>query len=300
MKGTFAKRLILFLLTNLAVIVVLGVVLRVLGVERWFAREGVELNYTALLVFAAIVGFAGSLFSLAISKWMAKTFTGARVIEEPRSEGEVWLVETVARLAHQAGIGMPEVAIYPSPDMNAFATGARRNHALVAVSEGLLLGMRPAEIEAVLAHEVSHVANGDMITLALLQGVLNTFVIFFARVVGFTVDRVLLRNDRDYGIGYWVSTIAAEIVFGILASLIVMWFSRQREYRADHGSATLVNPQAMIAALERLRDARVPSMLPSSLKTFGIRMGEGRGLTRLFMSHPPIEERIAALRERTA
>lgn len=297
MKPRFMTRIGLFLLTNLAVLVVLAVVLRLLGVERILDEQGVGLDYRALLILSSVIGFGGAFVSLAMSKWIAKRSTGARVIEDPRDETEAWLVATVRRLAGQAGIGMPEVAIYDSEDMNAFATGARRHRALVAVSSGLLQRMRPEEVEAVLAHEVAHVANGDMITLALVQGVVNTFVIFLSRVIGFVVDRVVFRTQRGHGPGFWITAIVAQILLGILASIIVFWFSRRREFRADHGAARMRGPRPMIAALERLGAARGPAALPDSLKAFGIRGASRRGLARLFMSHPPLEERIAALQK---
>jgi len=288
------KRIGLFLVTNLAVILVLSVVLRLLGVDQILDESGSDLNYESLLVLSLVIGFGGSFISLAISKWMAKRSTGAKVITQPRNEVESWLLNVVERQAQQAGIDTPEVAIYPAPDMNAFATGARRNSALVAVSTGLLQSMPRDEIEAVLAHEISHVANGDMVTLTLVQGVVNTFVIFLSRVVGHFVDRVILRNESGHGIGYFVSVIAAQIVLGILASTIVMWVSRKREFRADAGSASLNGNQAMIRALERLGRGR-PAELPESLAAFGISGSKTSGIKKLFMSHPPIEERIAAL-----
>ena len=288
------KRVVLFIATNLAVVLVLSIVLRLLGVDRILDESGAGINYEALLVLSVVFGFGGSFISLAISKWMAKRATGAHVIERPSNATESWLVGTVQRLAQQAGIDMPEVAVYDSPDMNAFATGARRNAALVAVSTGLLQGMKKDEVEAVLAHEISHVANGDMVTLALVQGVVNTFVIFVSRVIGHIVDRVVLKNDRGYGIGYFMSVIAAQLVLGILASVIVMYVSRWREFRADAGSAKLNGKQPMINALSRL-DQRGPAQLPESLEAFGISGRVGHGLKRLFMSHPPIPERIAAL-----
>jgi heat shock protein HtpX len=250
----------------------------------------------ALLVFAAVIGFGGAFISLAISKWSAKFMTRAKVIDTPRTELEQWLVTTVKRQADMAGIGMPEVAIYDSPDVNAFATGMNRNKALVAVSTGLLRKMSRDEAEAVLGHEVAHVANGDMITLALIQGVINTFVIFIARVIGHVVDRVVFRNERGHGPGFWITTIVAEIVLALLASIIVMWFSRQREFRADKGGAQLAGREKMIAALERLKQTYEPSQLPDQIKAFGISGGMGRGIKRLFMSHPPLDERIAALK----
>ncbi len=289
------KRVILFVATNLAVVLVLSIALRALGVERLLEESGTGINYEGLLILSLVIGFGGSFISLAMSKWMAKTSTGAHVITHPANSTEAWLVSTVDRLSRAAGIRNPEVAVYDSPDMNAFATGARRNNALVAVSTGLLRNMRQDEIEAVLAHEVSHVANGDMVTLALVQGVLNTFVIFLSRIVGVIVDRVVFRNERGYGIGYFVSVIAAQLLLGILASIIVMWVSRYREFRADAGSAQLNGKQPMINALARLQKS-VPAQLPESLEAFGISGRNGGRLKRLFMSHPPIPERIAALK----
>jgi heat shock protein HtpX len=289
------KRIALFLVTNLAVILVLSIVLRLLGVDRILDEAGTGLNYQALLIMSAVVGFGGSFISLAMSKWMAKRATGARVIVSPANSTESWLLNTVQRLAQNAGIDMPEVAVYDAPDMNAFATGARRNSALVAVSSGLLRGMKQDEVEAVLAHEISHVANGDMVTLTLIQGVVNTFVIFLSRIVGHIIDRVILKNDRGYGIGYFLSVLVAQMLLGILASIIVMWVSRHREFRADAGSASLVGKQPMINALARL-DRSQPAALPQALQAFGISgKRAGSGLTRLFLSHPPIAERIAAL-----
>ena len=289
------KRVALFVATNLAVLVVLSVVLRLLGVDRILDESGTGLNYEALLVFSAVIGFGGSFISLALSKWMAKRSTGAQVITQPRNDAEAWLLSTVTRQAQQAGIDTPEVAIYDSPDMNAFATGARRNSALVAVSTGLLRGMSRDEVQAVLAHEISHVANGDMVTLTLVQGVLNTFVIFLSRVVGHVVDRVILKNERGMGIGYFVSVLVAQVVLGILASIIVMWVSRRREFRADSGSANLNGREPMIRALQRL-ETSVPGQLPQEMQAFGISGGKS-GLMKLFMSHPPIPERIEALRQ---
>ena len=288
------KRIALFLATNVAVILVLSIVLRLLGVDSYLEQSGSGLNYEALLIFSAIFGFGGAFISLAISKWMAKRTTGAQVITQPRNEVESWLVNVVQRQAQQAGIDMPEVAIYPAADMNAFATGARRNNALVAVSSGLLQNMPRDEVEAVLAHEISHVANGDMVTLTLVQGVVNTFVIFLSRIVGHFVDRVILRNESGAGIGYFVSVIVAQIVLGILASTIVMWVSRRREFRADAGSAQLNGSQPMIRALARL-ERNAPAQLPEAMRAFGISGDRAGGLKRLFMSHPPIAERIAAL-----
>jgi len=288
------KRIILFVATNFGVVLLLSMTARLLGVDRWLTSNG--LNLGGLLVFAALFGFGGSFISLAISKWMAKRSTGAVVIENPRDPTERWLVETVRRQAEQAGIGMPEVAIYDAPEINAFATGMNRNAALVAVSTGLLRSMTRDEAEAVLAHEVSHVANGDMITLSLIQGVVNTFVIFLSRVVGYVVDRVILKNERGHGIGFFVSTMIAEVVLGLLASIIVMWFSRLREFRADAGGAQLAGRHKMIAALERLKAAHEPSSLPDGMQAFGISGGGAGGLRALLITHPPLEKRIAALK----
>lgn len=290
------KRIFLFLATNLAIIIVLSISLRLLGVERILDEQGTGLNLNALLVFAAVFGMGGSFISLAISKWTAKRFTGARVIEQARNETEMWLIDTVTRQARVAGIGMPEVAIYDSADVNAFATGMKRDNALVAVSSGLLRSMSRDEAEAVLAHEISHVANGDMITLALIQGVINTFVIFLSRVIGHLVDRVIFKTQRGHGPAFWITAIIAEIILAILASIIVMWFSRYREFRADAGGAKLAGRDKMIAALERLKQSTNQPHLPDQLAAFGISGGMGHGLKRLFMSHPPLDERIAALR----
>jgi heat shock protein HtpX len=287
------KRIFLFLLTNLAVVVVLSVTMRILGVEPYLTASGI--NLSALLMFAGIMGMGGALISLALSKWTAKMSVGAQVIEVPRNATEAWLVETVHRLAREAGIGMPEVAIYESPDVNAFATGMNRDNALVAVSTGLLQSMTREEAEAVLGHEVSHVANGDMVTLALIQGVVNTFVMFLSRVIGHTVDRVVFKTERGNGPAFFVTMIVAELVLGILASIIVMWFSRQREFRADRGGARLTSRKAMIAALERLQAVHT-APLPDKMAAFGISGGKD-GIMRLFMTHPPLEERIAALRD---
>ncbi len=289
------KRVFLFLATNIAIIFVLSITLRLLGVERILDEQGVGLDLGSLLVFAAVFGFGGAFLSLAMSKWTAKRFTGAQVIDTPRDAREQWLIQTVQYQARQAGIGMPEVAIYPSPDVNAFATGMSRNNALVAVSTGLLENMSRDEAEAVLAHEVSHVANGDMVTLALIQGVINTFVIFLSRVIGYLVDRVVFKVERGHGPAFWITTIVAEIVLGILATMIVMWFSRQREFRADAGGAALAGRHKMIAALQRLQATVAQPHLPDQLAAFGINGGLGQGMKRLFMSHPPLEERIAAL-----
>ncbi|WP_018231931.1 protease HtpX [Thioalkalivibrio thiocyanodenitrificans] len=290
------KRVALFLATNLAIIVVLSITLRLLGVERILDETGTGLNLNALLVFAAVFGFGGSFISLAISKWMAKRTMRVHIIEKPRNSTEQWLLETVQRQARQAGIGMPEVGVFNSPDPNAFATGMSKNNALVAVSTGLMERMNADEVEAVLGHEVSHVANGDMVTLALIQGVVNTFVIFIARVIGHFVDRVVFKNERGHGPGFWITTIVAEIILAILASIIVMWFSRQREFRADAGGARLAGREKMISALESLRAVHQPTRMPDQLAAFGIRGGMGQGLKKLFMSHPPLEQRIMALK----
>lgn len=290
------KRVGLFLMTNLAIIVVLSITLRVLGVERILDEQGVGLDINSLLIFAAVFGFGGSFISLAMSKWTAKRFTGAEVIAQPRNADEQWLLQTVQQQAKQAGIGMPEVAVYDAPDVNAFATGMSRNNALVAVSTGLLNSMTRDEAEAVLGHEVSHVANGDMITLALIQGVVNTFVIFLSRVIGHVVDRVIFKVERGHGPAFWITAIIAEIVLGILASIIVMWFSRQREFRADTGGAQLAGRQKMIAALQRLQGTVEQPHLPDQLAAFGISGSKTDGIKRLFMTHPPLEERIEALR----
>ena len=289
------KRVFLFVLTNLAVVLVAGIAMQVLGVPEMLASRGYGIRLEGLLIMSALFGMGGSFFSLAISKWIAKRSVGATVISDPRTQTEQWLVQTVSRQAQAAGIGMPEVAIYDDPTPNAFATGARRDSALVAVSTGLLRGMTPDEVEGVLAHEITHVANGDMVTLTLIQGVLNTFVIFFSYIVGMLVDSFLRRSDDDRGpgIGSFVTRMAAQLVFGLLASLIVMWFSRQREFRADAGGARLASPRKMIGALERLA-SREGAPLPQSLAAFGISTGRGR--MRLFMTHPPLAERIERLR----
>ncbi|HEX2584587.1 MAG TPA: protease HtpX [Steroidobacteraceae bacterium] len=289
------KRIFLFIATNLAIVFVLNIVLHLLGVDRIFNERG-GLDINSLLIFSAVFGFAGSFISLAISKWMAKTTMGVRVITQPANSTEIWLVGTVQKFAREAGIGMPEVGIFDSPDMNAFATGARRDSALVAVSSGLLQNMSRAEAEAVIGHEISHVANGDMVTLTLIQGVVNTFVIFLSRVIGYVVDRIILKNDREgTGIGYFAAVMVSQILLGILASMIVMWFSRWREFRADAGGAKLSGRANMIGALERLQSYHNPTALPQSMAAFGI-SDKGKSMMRLFMSHPPLEERIAALR----
>ena len=290
------KRIVLFLITNLAVLFVLNITMRILGVDRMLAQSGGGMNLSALLVFAGVIGFGGSLISLAMSKWSAKFMTGARVVEQPQSAAEHWLVETVRRQAQQAGIGMPEVAIYEAPDVNAFATGMNRNNALVAVSSGLLNNMTRDEAEAVLGHEITHVANGDMVTLALIQGVVNTFVIFLSRIIGNVVDKVVFKTERGNGPAFWITSIVAELVLGILASIVVMWFSRRREFRADAGGASLAGRAKMIAALQRLKQVHEAPQLPAQMRAFGISGGQAGGLARLFMSHPPLDERIEALR----
>jgi heat shock protein HtpX len=290
------KRISLFILTNLAVLFVINITLRLLGVDRILDQSG-GINFNALLVFSAVIGFSGSIISLLMSKWSAKRMVGAHVLTDPRDPTERWLVETVRRHAEKAGIGMPEVAIYDAPDLNAFATGWNRNDALVAVSTGLLRSMGQDEAEAVLGHEITHVANGDMVTLALIQGVVNTFVIFFAKLFGILVDRVLLKNDprNGPGIGAFIAEIAAQLVLGILASIIVMWFSRQREFRADAGGARLAGRDKMIAALERLKLNHEQTTMPEKMAAFGI--SGGKVVMGLFMTHPPLEARIEALRK---
>ncbi|MDP3540258.1 MAG: protease HtpX [Azonexus sp.] len=287
------KRIFLFLATNMAIVLVLSVTMRLLGVEPYLNANG--LNLGALLIFAAVMGFGGSLISLAISKWSAKKSMGVQVIEAPSNPTEVWLVETVRKYSQQAGIKMPEVGIYDAPDVNAFATGMSKNSSLIAVSTGLLQQMTRQEAEAVIGHEVSHAANGDMVTLALIQGVVNTFVMFLSRVIGQLVDRIVFKTERGQGPAFFVTMIIAELVLGVLASTIVMYFSRHREFRADQGGASLAGRQNMIAALERLNSLH-PQPLPEKMAAFGIAGGGGGGLKRLFMTHPPLEERIAALR----
>lgn len=287
------KRIMLFLGTNLAIVLVLSVTMRLLGVEPYLNEHG--LNLQALLIFAAVMGFGGSFISLALSKWMAKKSLGVRVIEAPSNKTELWLVETIRKYAAQARIKMPEIGIYDSHDINAFATGMSKNSSLIAVSTGLLQQMTREEAEAVLGHEVAHAANGDMVTLALIQGVVNTFVMFLSRVIGHTVDRVIFKSENGHGPAFWVTMIIAELVLGVLASIIVMWFSRRREFRADQGGANLAGRGAMIAALERLARQH-PQPLPDKMAAFGIAGGKGSGIKRLFMTHPPLDERIAALK----
>lgn len=288
------KRILYFLVTNIAILVVLSIAISIFGLDIYLEQGG--MNHQGLLIFAAIFGMGGSFISLLMSKWTAKRFTGARVIEEPTNQVESWYLDTVRRHAEAAGIGMPEAAIFDSPQVNAFATGARRNDSLVAVSTGLLHTMNRQEAEAVIGHEISHIANGDMVTLALIQGVVNTFVIFFSRVVGQVVDRAIFKNESGHGPGFWITTIVAQLVLGILASILVMYFSRQREFRADAGGADLAGRGNMISALQRLKQSVEQPSLPDQLAAFGISGRFGDGLRRLFMSHPPLDERIAALK----
>ena len=288
-------RILLFLATNAAVLVLISVVFQVFGIEGILAENGVDLDLGALLVMSAVIGFGGSFISLAMSKFLAKRSMGVQIIEQPRNNTERWLLETVRAQAGKAGIGMPEVGVFPSPEPNAFATGMRRNAALVAVSTGLLQHMNADEVEAVLGHEVSHVANGDMVTMGLLQGVVNTFVIFLSRVVGHVVDRVVFKTERGYGPAYFITTIVAQVFLSILASTIVMWFSRRREFRADEGGARLAGRQKMTAALRALQRRSEPEDLPGEFAAFGISGRMAGGVKRLFLSHPPLEERIAAL-----
>ena len=278
--------------------VVLSITLRILGVDSLLAQNGSDLNINALVIFSGVFGFGGAFISLAISKWMAKRMTGAVVIDNPSNSIEKWLMETVEKQSKIVGIKMPEVAIFPSKQMNAFATGASKNSALVAVSQGLLESMNKSEVEAVVGHEMSHVANGDMVTLTLIQGVVNTFVIFFSRVIGHIVDRVILKNQRGYGIGYFLTTLFAQVILSILASVVVMYFSRKREFIADTGGADLAGHQNMISALKRLAQ-KEPEPLPEQLAAFGIGEKPKSGLAHLWASHPPLENRIKALEERS-
>lgn len=287
------KRIFLFLATNIAIMLAITLLFNVLGVKSALDAQGVNLNLEALLFMSAIIGMTGSVISLFMSKWSAKNAMGVHVINQAQNQTEQWLVDIVARQAHQAGIGMPEVGIFDSPEPNAFATGANRNDALVAVSTGLLHSMQADEVEAVIGHEISHVANGDMVTMALMQGVVNTFVYFFATVIGYVVDRVVFKTERGYGPAYYIVQMIAQIALSILASMLVMWFSRHREFHADAGGAKLAGREKMIAALQALQRSHQPATLPGELAAFGI---NGGGVQRLFMSHPPLEERIAALR----
>jgi heat shock protein HtpX len=288
------KRIIYFLATNMAIMLVLSVTMRILGVEPYLNANGLDLSN--LLAFAAIMGFGGAFISLAMSKWSAKRMSGAVVIEEARTPTEIWLMKTVREQSDAVGIKMPEVAVFNSPEVNAFATGMTKNSSLVAVSTGLLNAMTKDEAEAVLAHEVSHIANGDMVTLTLIQGVVNTFVMFLSRVIGYAVDKIIFKTERGTGPAFFVTMIIAELVLGVLASMIVMWFSRQREFRADAGAAKLSGRGKMIAALQRLQAQHEPSVLPKQMAAFGI-SGSGGGFAKLFSSHPSLDDRIAALRQ---
>lgn len=288
------KRVFYFLLTNIAIMLVLSVTMRLLGVGPYLTANG--MNYTSLLIFSGVMGFGGAFISLAISKWSAKRMSGAVIIEQANTQTERWLIATVQQQAKKVGIKMPEVAIFDSPEMNAFATGMTKNSSLVAVSTGLLRGMTQDEVEAVLAHEVSHIANGDMVTLTLIQGVVNTFVMFFSRIIGNIVDKAVFKTKDGNGPAFFITMIIAEMVLGVLASIIVMWFSRQREFRADEGSANLASSQKMIAALERLKNAHEPSVLPKQMAAFGI--SSFGGMSQLFASHPSLDDRIAALKVR--
>lgn len=285
-------RIILFLATNIAIMIVISIVFNLLGLGSALDAQGVNLNLDALLVMSAIIGVTGSVISLAMSKWSAKNAMGVQVIDKPQNQTEQWLVNVVAKHAEKAGIGMPEVGVFHTPEPNAFATGMNKNSALVAVSSGLLENMNADEVEAVLGHEISHVANGDMVTMALMQGVVNTFVYFFATVIGHVVDRVVFKTERGYGPAYYIVQIAAQVVLGVLASMLVMWFSRYREFRADAGGANLAGREKMISALRALQRGHEAQNLPGQLAAFGI---NGGGWSKLFMSHPPLEERIAAL-----
>ncbi|MCQ8118731.1 protease HtpX [Methylomonas rosea] len=285
-------RILLFLATNVAIMIAISIIFNVFGLKGALDAQGVNLNIEGLLAMSAVIGMTGSVISLFMSKWSAKSAMGVHVIEQPQNQTEQWLVGIVAQQAKQAGIGMPEVGIFDAPEANAFATGASRDNALVAVSTGLLRSMSADEVEAVVGHEISHVANGDMITMALMQGVVNTFVYFFATVIGHLVDRVVFKTERGYGPAYYVTQMVAQIALSILASMLVMWFSRYREFRADAGGANLAGRQKMIGALRALQRSHEPAELPGELAAFGI---NGGGVQRLFMSHPPLEERIAAL-----
>ena len=289
-------RIGLFLLTNFAVLIVASVTMNLLGVGHYMEAEG--LNLTSLLIFCGIFGFSGALISLFISKWIAKKTANVHIITTPRNAEERWLVETVSDLARKANIGMPEVGIFPAQQSNAFATGWNKNDALVAVSAGMLQRFNKDEVRAVMAHEIGHVANGDMVTLALIQGVVNTFVMFFARIIGHTVDKVVFKTERGHGIGFYIATFVAEIVLGFLASMIVCWFSRRREFRADHAGATLADRQSMINALRRLQaETQMPNQLPDTLTAFGIASGAKTTMQALFSTHPPLDVRIAVLQQ---
>ncbi|MEY3807733.1 MAG: hypothetical protein RI893_709 [Pseudomonadota bacterium] len=285
-------RIFLFLATNIAIMVVISVIFSLFGLAGILDAQGINLDLNALLVMSAIIGMTGSVISLVMSKWTAKQAMGVQVIEHPQNQSEQWLLTSVAKLAQQAGIGIPEVGIFQAPEANAFATGMNRNNALIAVSTGLLQRMNNNEIEAVLGHEMTHIANGDMVTMALMQGVVNTFVYFFASIIGHVVDRVILQNERNHGMGYFIAQMVAQIALGFLASMLVMWFSRYREFKADAGSAKLTGREKMISALRALQREYEPQELPGQLAAFGI---NGSNVQKLFMSHPPLEERIAAL-----
>ena len=288
-------RMLLFFGTNIAIMIVLSISMRLLGIDTALEQQGGGLNLNSLLIFSAVFGMGGSLISLAISKWMAKKTMGVKLIETPTTQQEEWLVSTVEMQAREAGIKMPELGIFNSPQPNAFATGMNKNAALVAVSQGLLDNMNQGEVEAVLGHEISHVANGDMVTLALIQGVVNTFVIFFSRVIGHLLDRLVFKIEQGHGPGYWIGVIFVQMILSVLASTIVMWFSRRREFKADEGGAYLAGREKMISALRRLQQVSNPQSLPDEMSAFGISGGVPTGFKRLFMSHPPLEERIAAL-----
>lgn len=292
-------RILLFLLTNAAVLLLISIIFHVLGLGDYMHQRGVPLSLDSLLLSSAVIGMSGSFVSLAMSKWMAKKSMGVHVIDRPANQTEAWLVDTIRRQSQRLGIGMPEVGIFNTPEPNAFATGMSKNNSLVAVSTGLLQRMNPDEIEAVLGHEMSHVANGDMVTMGLLQGVVNTFVYFFASIAGYVVDRVLLRSDDDdrsgYGPGYYITQMVAQLLLSVLATMIVMWFSRRREFRADAGGAQLAGRTKMVEALRALQQAHEPHDLPGEMAAFGISGGMGSGFSKLFLSHPPLEERIAAL-----
>jgi heat shock protein HtpX len=288
-------RIVLFLATNIGILLVLSVTMRLLGIDSMLEQQGGGLNLTGLLIFAALFGMGGAFISLAMSKWLAKKTMAVQLIERPANATEQWLTATVQSQARQAGIAMPEVGIFNSPAPNAFATGMNKNAALVAVSSGLLEQMNRDEVEAVLGHEISHVANGDMVTLTLVQGVVNTFVIFFSRIIGHMVDRLVFKVQRGHGPGFWIGTIAAQLILSIVASIIVMWFSRYREFRADAGGARLAGREKMIAALRQLQRSSQPPSMPDEMQAFGIAGGRSAGWKKLFMTHPPLEERIAAL-----
>jgi heat shock protein HtpX len=292
-------RILLFLLTNAAVLLLISILFHVLGLGDYMHQRGVPLSLDSLLLSSAVIGMSGSFVSLAMSKWMAKKSMGVHVIDQPANQTEAWLLDTIRRQSQRLGIGMPEVGIFNTPEPNAFATGMSKNNSLVAVSTGLLQRMNPDEIEAVLGHEMSHVANGDMVTMGLLQGVVNTFVYFFASIAGYVVDRVLLRSDDDdrsgYGPGYYITQMVAQLLLSVIATMIVMWFSRRREFRADAGGAQLAGRTKMVEALRALQRAHEPHDLPGEMAAFGISGGMGSGFSKLFLSHPPLEERIAAL-----